>query len=163
MRLGGRLAAAIEVIEDIDRRHRPAADALKDWGLSHRFAGAGDRGAIGNIVYDALRRRRSAQWLLDADTPRAAAVGALLLEWGLTPSGLNATLDGDRFAPPLLTADELSASTTRRIDDAPDIVRSDCPDWCAAHLQRAFPADWVAEGGALASRCLLYTSPSPRD
>ncbi|MER2633970.1 MAG: MFS transporter, partial [Rhizobiaceae bacterium] len=60
MRLGGRLAAAIEVLDDIERRRRPAADALKDWGLSHRFAGAGDRAAIGNIVYDALRRRRSA-------------------------------------------------------------------------------------------------------
>ena len=78
MRLGGRLAAAIEIIEDIDRRHRPAADALKDWGLSHRFAGAGDRAAIGNIVYDGLRRKRSAGWLLDADTPRAIGFGALL-------------------------------------------------------------------------------------
>ena len=57
MRLGGRLAAAIEVLEDIGRRHRPVADALKDWGLSHRFAGGGDRAAIGNIVYDALRHR----------------------------------------------------------------------------------------------------------
>ncbi|MER2534836.1 MAG: MFS transporter, partial [Rhizobiaceae bacterium] len=83
MRLGGRLAAAIEVLDDIERRRRPAADALKDWGLSHRFAGAGDRAAIGNIVYDALRRRRSAGWLLDSATPRALAIGALLLEWGI--------------------------------------------------------------------------------
>ena len=28
MRLGGRLAAAIEVLEDIGRRHRPVADAV---------------------------------------------------------------------------------------------------------------------------------------
>ena len=77
MRLGGRLAAAIDVLEDIERRHRPAADALKDWGLSHRFAGSGDRAAVGNIVYDALRRKRSAGWLLDAETPRALGFGAL--------------------------------------------------------------------------------------
>jgi len=31
--------AAIEVLADIETRRRPAADALKDWGLSHRFAG----------------------------------------------------------------------------------------------------------------------------
>ena len=43
MRLGGRLAGAIEVLEDIEKRKRPVADALKDWGLSHRFAGSGDR------------------------------------------------------------------------------------------------------------------------
>ena len=64
-----RLSAAIEVLSDIEARRRPGADALKDWGLSHRFAGAGDRAAIGNIVYDGLRRKRSAGWLLDADTP----------------------------------------------------------------------------------------------
>src|SRR5215510_13710132 len=103
MRLGGRLAAAIEVLEDIERRHRPAADALRDWGLSHRFAGAGDRGAIGNIVYDALRRRRSAGWILDAETPRAIGFGALLLEWGLDPAALAGALDGDKFAPPPLS------------------------------------------------------------
>ena len=30
---GARLAAAIEVLADIEARRRPAADALKDWGL----------------------------------------------------------------------------------------------------------------------------------
>ena len=47
MRLGGRLAGAIEVLADIEGRRRPVADALKDWGLAHRFAGSGDRAAIG--------------------------------------------------------------------------------------------------------------------
>ena len=37
-----RISASIEVLTDIETRHRPAADALKDWGLSHRFAGSGD-------------------------------------------------------------------------------------------------------------------------
>ena len=69
MRLGGRIAAAIEIIEDMDSRRRPVADALKDWGLSHRFAGSGDRAAIGNIVYDVLRRRRSLGWRMGDDTP----------------------------------------------------------------------------------------------
>ena len=109
MRLGGRLAAAIDVLEDIERRHRPVAEALKDWGVSHRFAGSGDRSAIGNIVYDALRRKRSAGWLLGADTPRAIGFGALLLEWNQTPQSLNEALEGDKFAPPLLTGEELAA------------------------------------------------------
>ena len=39
-----RLQAAIEALADIESRRRPVADALKDWGLSHRFAGAKDRG-----------------------------------------------------------------------------------------------------------------------
>jgi 16S rRNA (cytosine967-C5)-methyltransferase len=152
MRLGGRLAAAIEVLEDIDRRQRPAADALKDWGASHRFAGAGDRAAIGNIVYDGLRRRRSAGWLLDADTPRAIGFGALLLEWRQTGQSLNETLEGDKFAPPPLNAAELEMIAARDLRDAPDVVRADCADWCAPLLKRAFGEQWVDEANALATR-----------
>jgi 16S rRNA (cytosine967-C5)-methyltransferase len=152
MRLGGRLAAAIEVLEDIARRHRPAADALKDWGLSHRFAGSGDRAAIGNIVYDALRRKRSAAWLLDADTPRALGFGALLLEWNETPERLNAALDGDRFAPTPLTEDEIRLADARRLKDASPEVQADCPDWCVPLLQDAFGEDWIAEAADLAAR-----------
>ena len=88
MRLGGRLAAAIEILADMDARHRPAADALKDWGLSHRFAGSGDRAAIGNIVYDALRLKRSTAWRMDAETARANAFGALMTVGGDTPQSL---------------------------------------------------------------------------
>ncbi|RUZ59676.1 MFS transporter, partial [Mesorhizobium sp. M7A.F.Ca.CA.002.06.1.1] len=152
MRLGGRLAAAIEVLEDIGRRHRPVADALKDWGLSHRFAGGGDRAAIGNIVYDALRHKRSAGWLLGQDTPRAIGFGALLLEWGQTAQSLNEALDGDKFAPPLLTAAELQAIADGRLADAPDAVRADVPDWCAPLFERAFGPSWADEGAALATR-----------
>ncbi|TGQ27873.1 RsmB/NOP family class I SAM-dependent RNA methyltransferase [Mesorhizobium sp. M4B.F.Ca.ET.190.01.1.1] len=152
MRLGGRLAAAIEVLEDIGRRHRPVADALRDWGLSHRFAGGGDRAAIGNIVYDALRRKRSAGWLLGEDTPRAIGFGALLLEWGQTAQSLNDALEGDKFAPPLLSDTELKAVADRRPADAPDAVRADIPEWCVPMFEQAFGEAWVAEGSALATR-----------
>lgn len=151
MRLGGRLAAAIEILEDMERRHRPAADALKDWGLSHRFAGAGDRAAIGNIVYDALRRRRSAGWLLGAETPRAVAFGGMILGSGRSAQEINAALDGDRFAPEPLSSDELAA-TSRDLADAPAAVRADVPDWCVPMLDRAFGGDWVEEAQALAAR-----------
>ena len=75
---GARLAAAIEVLADIDARRRPAADALKDWGLSHRFAGSGDRSAIAGLLYDAMRRRASSAWLMGEATPRAILLGMLL-------------------------------------------------------------------------------------
>ncbi|HEY4191713.1 MAG TPA: RsmB/NOP family class I SAM-dependent RNA methyltransferase [Mesorhizobium sp.] len=152
MRLGGRLAAAIEVLEDIGRRHRPVADALKDWGLSHRFAGGGDRAAIGNIVYDALRRRRSAAWLVGEETPRAIGFGALLLDGGRTVAALNQALDGDKFAPAPLSAVEIAAIEARRLTDAPDEIRADVPGWCVPLFKEAFGDDWAAEGAALAAR-----------
>lgn len=151
MRLGGRVAAAIEILEDINQRHRPAGDALKDWGLSHRFAGAADRAAIGNIVYDALRRKRLASWLFNADSPRALAFGALVLEWGLDGPAINAALEGDRFAPPPLDEAELDLSR-RGLDDAPEEIRADCPDWCVPLAREAFGDGWVGELAALAGR-----------
>ena len=66
-----RLSAAIEVLADIETRRRPAGDALKDWGLSHRFAGSGDRAGIAGLVYDALRRRASSAYVMGEATPRA--------------------------------------------------------------------------------------------
>ncbi|MBX3584707.1 MAG: RsmB/NOP family class I SAM-dependent RNA methyltransferase [Rhizobiaceae bacterium] len=152
MRLGGRLAAAIEVLDDIARRRRPAADALKDWGLSHRFAGSGDRSAIGNIVYDALRRKRSASWLFDSDDARALGYGALLLEWNQTLESLNALLVGDRFAPPPLTDDEIAFLQSRRLADAPSEIQADIPDWCVPLFQHAYGDDWVAEAKGLSAR-----------
>ena len=77
MRPGAHIKAAVEVLEEVLTRHRPAAIALADWGKSHRFAGSGDRAAIGNLVYDALRRQpvaRSTQ--MDSDTPRALVLAA---------------------------------------------------------------------------------------
>src|SRR5688572_8161459 len=99
MRLAGRIAAAVEVLADMEARHRPAAEALKDWGLSHRFAGAGDRAAIGNLVYDALRRRSSIAWRMGGETPWSLGVGAAIFEWGLDPGELNAAFKGNRHAP----------------------------------------------------------------
>ena len=59
MRDGGRISAAIEILDEISGRHRPASEALKDWAKAHRFAGSGDRHTIGTLVFDVLRRRNS--------------------------------------------------------------------------------------------------------
>src|SRR5947199_3483008 len=111
---GARVSAAIEVLADIETRHRPAADALKDWGLAHRFAGSGDRAAIGGLVFDALRRRQSAAWLMDEATPRAILFGALRLERGMGPDAIRRLADGGRFAPALPTDTELEALASAR-------------------------------------------------
>ena len=86
-----RISAAIEVLADIETRRRPAADALKDWGLAHRFAGSGDRAAIAGLTYDALRRKASAAFLMGEDTPRAVVFGMLRLERKLEPCRHRAT------------------------------------------------------------------------
>src|SRR6267378_4298801 len=104
-----RLSAAIEVMADIESRRRPASDALKDWGLAHRFAGSGDRAAIAGIAYDALRRKASAAFLMGEDTPRAVLLGMLRLERGMDVGAIARLADGARFAPaPLSEAEQKS-------------------------------------------------------
>src|SRR5262249_4396039 len=127
---GARLSAAIEVLADIEDRRRPAADALKDWGLAHRFAGSGDRAAIRGLVFDALRRRSSAAYLMGASTPRAILFGALRLERGMSVESIARLADGVRHAPPApdhAETDALAAVALR--DDAPAHVRGDYPEW----------------------------------
>ena len=85
-----RASAAIEVLADIALRKRPAADALKDWGLAHRFAGSGDRGAIGNLVFDALRRRASSAYAMGDDSPRTLVLRTLVSGWGMAPEAAEA-------------------------------------------------------------------------
>src|SRR5271163_2003721 len=102
-----RAAAAIEVLTDIDARRRPAADAMKDWGLAHRFAGSGDRAAISSLVYDALRRKSSSAWIMGEASPRAEVLGALRQTRGLDVEAIAALFSGEGHAPAKLTEAEL--------------------------------------------------------
>src|ERR1700675_4417895 len=104
-----RLSAAIEVLAEIEARPRPAGDTLKEWGLSHRFAGSGDRAAIAGLVYDALRRKSSSVWLMGEATPRAALLCMLRRERGLDADAIARLCDGGRFAPEPLTEQESTA------------------------------------------------------
>jgi 16S rRNA (cytosine967-C5)-methyltransferase len=149
---GARLSAAIDVLADIEARRRPAADALKDWGLSHRYAGSGDRAAIGGLVFDALRRRQSAAFVMNEATPRAILFGALKLERGMGPDAIGRLADGGRFAPPPPTEAEIKALTAVSLGDAPAHVRGDYPEWLDAKLAVVFGEDRAAEGAALSSR-----------
>ena len=155
MRLGGRLAGAIDVLADIDARKRPVADALKDWGLAHRFAGSGDRAAIGNIVYDALRMRLSHAWMMDDESPAALAYAVLIRQWGLLTEALATDFSGDRFAPRPLTEAQLSALSSRNLDDAPLHVQGDIPDWIQPSFEACFGEDWLIEAKALTERPTL--------
>src|SRR5690348_15428737 len=150
-----RLSAAIEVFAEIEARRRPAADALKDWGLSHRFAGSGDRAAIAGLVYDALRRKSSASWLMGEATPRAALLGMLRRERGLDSDAIAALCHGGRHAPSPLTQEETTALTTGSLTGAPAYVEGDYPEWLDPHLRRVFGDERAAEGAALASRAPL--------
>jgi 16S rRNA (cytosine967-C5)-methyltransferase len=157
-----RLSAAIEVLEDIAARRRPAADALKDWGLARRFAGSKDRAAIASLVYDALRRKASAAWIMGfaefaEAPPRAILLGALSLARRLSAEAIATLCDGSRFAPAPLSEDERArlALGAAGLAEAPAHVAGDFPEWLLPSLQGELGADLVAEMRALAARAPL--------
>ncbi len=153
MRLPGRLAAAIEVLTAVQARHRPVSEALRDWGNANRFAGAGDRAAIGNLVYDALRRRVSHAHAMGSDEPRALVLSVAVRDWAEDAAALDAGFEGDRFAPDRLTPEEFARlAVPDPLADAPDWVRADVPEWTAPSLAAAFGDDWIAEAHALTAR-----------
>jgi 16S rRNA (cytosine967-C5)-methyltransferase len=152
---GARLSAAIEVFADIEARRRPAAQALKDWGLSHRFAGSRDRAAIAGLVYDALRRKSSSAWIMGADTPRAVLLGMLARERNFDVEAISALSNGARFAPEPLSDDEHARLRARSLEGAPAHVRGDYPEWLDDKLAATFGDERAEEAEALASRAPL--------
>lgn len=143
------------MLADIAGRRRPAADALKDWGLAHRFAGSGDRAAIASLVYDALRRRASSAWIMGDETPRATLIGMLRLQHGLAAPTIAELFSGERFAPDPLTDAERTAIAEGSLADAPAHVAGDVPDWILPSLSHLFGETLLEELRALARRAPL--------
>jgi 16S rRNA (cytosine967-C5)-methyltransferase len=147
-----RAAAAIEVLTDIDARRRPAADAMKDWGLAHRFAGSGDRAAISALVYDALRKKSSSVWIMGEAGPRAEVLGALRQTRDLDVEAIDALFSGEGHAPAKLTEVERARLVAADLSGAPAHVVGDFPEWLGQQLEASFGQSAADEGRALAER-----------
>ncbi len=147
-----RVAAAIEVLTEIETRRRPAADAMKDWGLAHRFAGSGDRAAIASLVYDALRHKASSAYIMGESSPRAEILGALPRTRGLSGEAVAALFSGEGHAPAKLSEAERQRLAAADLAGAPPHVLGDFPEWLTPHFEASFGARAADEGRALAER-----------
>lgn len=115
-----RLAAAAQVLDQI-LAGEPAEKALIGWARRSRFAGSGDRAALRDLVFDALRRKRSLAALGGAMTGRGLMLGLLRAE-GQDPDAL-LTGQGHAMAP--LTTEERQGGRA----PAPGAEACDMPDW----------------------------------
>ncbi len=153
MRDAGRLSAAIEVLQDIDERHKPARLALKAWGDASRYAGSKDRAWVSGLVLDALRHRRSLAWRVGTDSHRSIALATLAYAWGWPLERIAEAAVEAPHGPGALSDDERGAlASPRPLDDAPAAVRGDYPDWLDAPLARVFGEARAAEAAALSAR-----------
>ncbi|WP_375173215.1 RsmB/NOP family class I SAM-dependent RNA methyltransferase [Pseudooceanicola sp.] len=120
-----RIAAAADLLDQI-LAGTPAEKALTGWARRSRFAGSKDRAALRDLVYDALRCRRSHAWLGGAETGRGLMLGGLIAA-GTDPATL---FTGDGHAPaPLSDAEATQAAQPPALTGAPEPVACDMPDW----------------------------------
>ena len=132
-----RVAAAIVLLDEI-LEGKPAERVLTSWARRSRFAGSGDRAAVRDHVFQALRCRRSYAALGGAESGRGLMIGALRAD-GMDP-GLHFT--GQGHAPAPLTDIEVSAGRS----PAPGAEALDLPDW----LWQRFEASLGDAAGAAA-------------
>ena len=126
---GARIAAAIEILDDVEASRRPVAEVLKDWGPSHRFAGSKDRSAIATLVFDALRKRASSAYLMGAETGRAIMLGALREVRGMSVEEIAALFSGAAHAPSPPDESERLRLADADLADAPIHFAGDFPAW----------------------------------
>lgn len=138
-----RIAAAAGVLDQI-LAGQPAERMLTNWARGARYAGSKDRAAVRDLVYDAIRRRRSLAWLGGAETGRGLMLG-LLRAADTDPSTL---MTGQGHALPQPTPEEAG----RPFAEAPRAVRLDLPDWLLPSLDASLGADLDQAALALAQR-----------
>jgi len=145
-----RVAAAIECLDAI-LAGAPAERVLTRWARGHRFAGARDRAAIRDHVFDALRCRRSFAALGGNETGRGLMLGALRAA-GTAPETL---FTGEGHAPPALDPAE-SAFRPPAMAALPETVRLDCPEWLAPDLRASLGSDFAPVMAALRARAPVH-------
>jgi 16S rRNA (cytosine967-C5)-methyltransferase len=121
----------------------PAEKALTNWGRSNRYAGSGDRAAVRDLVFQALRQRRSAAALGGGLTGRGLILGLA------RATGEEAWFSGEGHAPPAPRPEEAG-----RPPDAAEAL--DLPDWLVPALRESLGPDLKPVAMALRSRAPVF-------
>lgn len=141
-----RLSAAISVLDRV-LAGTPAEQALTNWGRASRFAGSGDRAAVRDVVFEALRCRRSFAAAGGGETGRGLVLGAVRAA-GTDPHGV---FTGQGHAPAPLTAEEMLP-----LRPLTDLEMLDCPDWLADPLKASLGDDFIPVMQALRHRAPVF-------
>jgi len=144
-----RISAAIDVLDQVFAGN-PAEKSLTNWARRSRFAGSGDRAAVRDHVYDALRNRRSYTALGGAETGRGAMIGALRAS-DLDPDLM---FSGEGYAPSRLSPEE--RTTGSDISDLPELVSLDCPEWLAPLMRDSLGKAFASVCNALKLRAPVF-------
>ncbi len=142
-----RLQAAAEILDAI-LNSTPAEQALTRWARNSRFAGSKDRAAIRDLVFDALRCKRSFTHLGGTETGRGLILGGLRAQ-GADPAD---HFTGIGHAPAPLSEAEASYSPP----PMPEAVALDCPDWLVPQFRSSLGTGFEPALQALRQRAPVF-------
>jgi len=163
---GAQVAAAIQLLDQIDQGRAPADDIVANYFRRHRFAGSSDRGQISRHIYAVLRHRAALDWWLEREgeglpvDARRRTLTALVLAEGWSLGAIEKACDGDRFRPAPLERQELHLLKSLHGHNLghpamPAPVRGNFPEWLTPYLERAFGGELAREMAALNSEAPL--------
>lgn len=147
---GARIAAAITVLDAI-LSGQAAEQALLRWSRASRYAGSGDRAALRDLVFGALRRRDSLAAMGGAMTGRGLMIGHLRAA-GIDPATV---FTGKGHAPAPLTGAEAAVLP-------PEPLPDDLPDWLRPVWGASLGADAGAVAAAMTDRAPVWLRVNPR-
>lgn len=127
-----RIGAAIGILDRV-LAGTAAEQALTGWARGSRFAGSGDRAAVRDHVFDALRCLRSCTALGGGAASGRSLMIGLLRASGADPATI---FTGEGYAPAPLTAEDGPA-----VAPPSRWAALDCPDWLGPGLERALGGD----------------------
>lgn len=124
-----------------------AEQALTRWARGNRYAGSKDRAAIRDLVFDALRRKRSYGALGGSVTGRGLMLGALRAEG--TP--VDDIFTGERFMPAPVADEERAGFREPTEAEARDL-----PDWLWPRFEASLGAQAETEALLLRDRADVF-------
>jgi 16S rRNA (cytosine967-C5)-methyltransferase len=143
---GGRVAAAAGILDDW-LAGAPAERVLTNWARASRYAGSGDRAAVRDLVYEAIRRRRSAASLGGAETGRGLMIG-LFRATGRDPDDV-LTGVGHALSP-------MTEAERDHVGVPGPMEALDLPDWLESDIRDSLGADMEPVMRSLQGRADLF-------
>ncbi len=157
---GARMQAAIELLGLIWSGVDPADRVADAYFRKRRYAGAGDRRAVNEILYDVMRHRARLDWWIGRTgmglepMARTRAIAELALEKKSSPEETGAIFSGATHCPEPMSPSELALAEAlygRPLThaDMPTPVTLEYPDWMDRSLRALWSDRLAAEMSAL--------------
>ncbi len=164
---GARIQAAIELLEAVWSTDEPADRITEEYFRKRRYAGAGDRRAVNERLYNVLRHRARLDWWIERTGagpdagPRTRVIAELALEQKSSPEETEKLFSGATHCAGELSGPEKELARAlygRPLNhaDMPGPVAMEYPDW----MDRSFRSLW---SGRLAQEMSALNQQAPVD